>query len=163
MRYLVRALRHPSEYEWARLRPWRRHSLVLAVAGPIYIAFGCIYVFTEPTPERLSNLRLAAAVMPIHLWGIPWILGGILALVSARWPPASETWGYTVLAGLASCWAGCFAVAPFLGASWAALNGSLIWTMVAFLWWAVAGLANPNVLTAMTEDPARWASASEED
>ena len=47
MKHLLTALTNPREYEWG-LRPWRRHSLVVLVAGFAYIAIGATYLLAEP-------------------------------------------------------------------------------------------------------------------
>ena len=158
MRYLITALRHPHDYEWAHLRPFQRHSLVLGVAGGVYIAVGLVYILTAPTDGRLSGLRLAVSIAPMDAWGVLWIVVGQLALISARWPPASRTWGYTVLTGLAACWSSMYLLGAFLlGAPGSGISGALVWALVAFLWWAIAGLVNPDDLLPMIEDPAAWA------
>jgi hypothetical protein len=33
------------------LRPWMRHSLVLAVAGTVYVLVGISYIVSVPTPS----------------------------------------------------------------------------------------------------------------
>lgn len=153
MKYLASALRHPRDYRWWALRPFQRHSLVLAVAGLVYIAFGSVLVGTVPSADRVSGLRLALAVAPLSVWGVLWIVAGCLAVVSARWPPASKTWGYSAMSGLAFCWAAMYLMgivlldAPISGAS-----GALVWSLVGFLWWAIAGLMNPDDLLAHIAD-----------
>lgn len=153
MRYLVRALRHPRDYKWWELRPFQRHSLVLAVAGLVYIALGAVYAFTDPTPQRLIGLKLALVAMPLEAWGVLWMIVGALALLSSRWPPASKTWGYSALTGLAACWAGIYLVGVvLLGTPGTGLVGALVWALMGFLWWAIAGLVNPDDILAMVDD-----------
>lgn len=145
MKYLLHAMRHPRDYRWLALRPFQRHSLVLTVAGGVYVTFGIALATTEPTPDRVSGLRLALAFAPLQVWGGLWAVVGLLAIISSRWPPASKTWGYAVLTGMAVCWAGMYACGVWLlGAPASALNGTLVWGLVAFLWWAIAGLVNPD-------------------
>lgn len=126
------------------LRPWRRHGLVLAVLGAVYILIGLSYVLTDLSPMRQSSLRVALALMSLEGWGVVWIIAGLLAILSSRWPPASETWGYTLMSGLAALWGSFYATAIGLGASVQAVTGALVWFMVAFLWWAISGLKNPD-------------------
>ena len=143
MKNLLTALTRPREYEWG-LRPWRRHSLVVLVAGFAYIAIGATYLLTEPVESRESALALALNLAPMSAWGVVWIAVGVLAVISARWPPASETWGYATLSGLAAWWSACYALGVALGAENQSMSGALIWGLVAFLWWAIAGLWNPD-------------------
>lgn len=143
MIHLIAAALHPHDYKWG-LRPWRRHSLVVLVAGFAYIAIGVTYMLTEPVASRESALALALNIMPLAAWGIVWIAVGLLAVISARWPPASETWGYSTLSGLASWWSACYGLGVVLGTPNQSVSGALLWGLVAFLWWAIAGLWNPD-------------------
>ncbi|MBA2952103.1 hypothetical protein GON03_18990 [Nocardioides sp. MAH-18] len=126
------------------LRPWQRHSLVLAVAGAVYVCIGLSYIFSEATPSREASLQLAISWMPLPAWGGVWILVGLLAILSSRWPPASETWGYTTMTGLSAGWAAFYAVGIIMGAPHQGISGVLAWGLVAFLWWAISGLVNPG-------------------
>lgn len=126
------------------LRPWQRHSLVLAVLGTVYIGVGWAYVLTDPVPTRRDSLQLALNLMPLSAWGVVWIFVGCLGILSSRWPPASETWGYTTMSGLAALWGSFYLSGVILGASMQSLSGALVWYMVAFLWWAISGLENPR-------------------
>jgi hypothetical protein len=127
------------------VRPWTRHGLVLAVAGHVYILVGLAYVLTSGTPNatRESALRLALATASLQVWGAVFMAAGALALLSSRWPPASETWGYTTLTGLSSLWAGFYFAGICLGASPQGASGVLVWGLMAFMWWAISGLVNP--------------------
>jgi hypothetical protein len=131
--------------DWLSLRDWKRHSLVLAVAGTVYICTGVTYMTTEPTNSRLSALRVAIDWMPLSAWGIVFMLVGALAILSSRWPPASETWGYTALTSLSIGWAGFYLCAIPLGApAGQNFTGALAWGLLGFLWWAISGLVNPD-------------------
>ena len=126
------------------LRPWQRHSLVLAVAGTVYILVGISYVISDPTPSREASLAVAIAWWPLPVWGCIWIIVGALAILSSRWPPASETWGYTTMTGLAAGWAGFYLAGVLGGAPMQGISGVLVWGLVAFMWWAISGLVNPG-------------------
>lgn len=144
MRALIDAIRHPHSHPWG-LRPWKRHSFVLLVAGAVYVGLGLTYFITEPSSTRAASLEVAVSIAPLSAWGIAWIGAGILALISSRWPPASETWGYSALSGLAAWWASCYAVGVVVGEAPAqSASGAFVWALVAFLWWAIAGLWNPD-------------------
>ena len=133
-----------SRREWLQLRPWQRHSLVLAVAGIVYTIIGVVYLTIPLTADRASALQLAL-LLPIQLWGVIWIVTGCLAFASTRWPPQSTTWGYSALAGLAALWGSSYLFGMLLlGTPHTALTGALVWYLVAFLWWAISGLMNPD-------------------
>lgn len=127
------------------LRPWKRHSLVLAVAGTVYALVGISYIVSDPTPSREAALKLAIHWMPLPIWGCVWIFTGFLAFLSSRWPPASETWGYTTMTALAAGWAAFYLVGiVFMNAPAQGFSGVLVWGLVAFMWWAISGLVNPG-------------------
>lgn len=145
--------------QWLALRPWRRHSLVLLVAGVTYGLVGIAYAFTPSNPTRETALVLPLTLTGGELtpWALLFVSVGLLAILSARWPPASETWGYTALTGVSSIWA-CFylagmainffvedlALSKVLNSS----TGFLLWAVLGFLWWAISGLRNPDDLPA---------------
>lgn len=144
MRKLVTALAHPRSYVWWALRPWRRHSTVLAVAGTVYALVGFSYIVADANPSRQVALQLALQWMPLPAWGVVWIITGLLAFLSSRWPPASETWGYTAMTGLAAGWSAFYLIGIALGAPAQGFSGVLVWGLVAFMWWAISGLVNPE-------------------
>lgn len=145
VRRLIMAAARPRSHVWG-LRPWTRHSLVLAVAGCAYIAIGFTYMLAEPAPSRESALQVALNIMDLQAWGLAWILIGCSAVLSSRWPPASETWGYAAMSGLAAWWACCYFGGVLFGAENQSTSGGLVWALVSFLWWSVAGLMNPRDL-----------------
>lgn len=154
MKRLVEGLRHPREHEWRKLRPWRQHSQVLIVSGLVYVTVGISYVVTEPTDARHAALKLATVIMPLSAWGWLWIVAGGLVFVSARWPPVSETWGYSVLTTLSFSWAFVYAAGvAFLGSPHSAISGALLWGLAAYLWYKIAGLTNPVVIYATKHEP----------
>lgn len=136
---------HMNLHPWRGVRPWQRHSLVLAVAGVIYILCGVAYAFGPQAPNRAIALQFAYKWMDPYGWGIVFIICGTLAIISSRWPPISVTWGYIALTSLSSAWAAFYLVGIVFGtsppANW---TGFLAWGMLAFLWWAISGLVNPS-------------------
>ena len=84
--------------------------------------------------------------------GGPAIVVGVLALVSSRWPLTSERWGYVAMSSLAALWAAFYALAILLlDAPRGGVYGVIVWGLVAFLWWGISGLRNPeDVLTRAT-------------
>lgn len=145
MKQLISALRHPHAYRWWALRPWRRHSLVLFLSGSIFVGVGLVYMLTENTSTRASALELALRWLPMPAWGAFFVVVGLMAIASTRWPPASEKWGYTVLTTYAALWASFFVLGVLLlGAPASGIAGGCIWALLAFLWWAISGLDNPH-------------------
>lgn len=135
-------------HPWMGVRPFLRHSLVLAVAGGVYIAIGITYLRSEPTAARTEALYYAVKVMEYNQWGWIFILAGLLSVVSSRWPPVSETWGYFVLTGQGAAWSGFYLVGVlFHNTPNSNLSATLSWGLIAFMWWAISGLVNPNALT----------------
>lgn len=137
---------------WLGIRPWRRHSLVLLVAGLAYVAIGLSLILTELTPPRAQALEVALKRMPIDVWGCVWIAAGILCVISSRWPPIVETWGYMVLTGLSAGWSATYGLGVIFAHSPASnWSSAITWALMAFLWWAISGLINPDRVVVITE------------
>jgi len=127
------------------LRPWKRHSMIVTVGGFLYVLIGFLYVRSPPSPGRQLALKVVLQVAPIQVWGGVFMLAGFLSMISARWPPFSEKWGYMVLTGMSSGWAATYLLGVlFFGAPSASLSQVLVWAILAFMWWAISGLANPD-------------------
>lgn len=142
MRRLIYAATHEPRSLWG-LRPFLRHSLVLLVLGCLYAAIGLIYWLAPLPAERATNLKQALSVMDMSCWGCIFVVVGVISIISSRWPPPSETWGYTVLSGWSTFW-GCSYVWSWIdGAPSSTLTGACVWLGLAFLWWAISGLHNP--------------------
>ena len=145
MHNMYRAVRAHDWNAFLGLRPWKRHSFILAVAAVIYVMYGLTMIIQEPSPHRASGLALALRWMDLYYWGWVWVIIGMLTFISTRWPPASETWGYSAMAGLSALWGGFYALSMlFLQAPATGMIGMLIWTLVAFVWWGISGLRNPE-------------------
>lgn len=133
-----------KEHLWG-IRPWRRHSLVLVVAGLAYVMIGSSYILVEPTEARKDALVIALSWFPIEFWGAIWILVGLAAIISSRWPPVIERWGYAILTGFSAGWSATYLTGIiFEDSPWSNLQSVVIWGLVAFLWWAISGLVNPT-------------------
>lgn len=128
------------------LRPWRRHSLVLLVGGLVYICVGVIYsTLDELTPRQERVFAIALRVFEMDGWGVIFIVVGLLAVASARWPAFSDSWGYGVLTGLSSGWSTVYILGYFFGsAPISNLTVGALWLIIACMWWAISGLINPE-------------------
>lgn len=150
MSYEHRKLLGEKVHPYWGIRPWRRHSLVLLVAGLAYIFIGIQYDLTELSPARATALVVALRWAPIQVWGGAWILVGALSIISSRWPPIMESWGYMVLTGFSAGWAATYATGVILGESPASnLSSAITWALLAFMWWAISGLINPDRVAVM--------------
>lgn len=131
--------------KWFGLRSWTRHSLVLLIGGLVYIGLGVSYATGLPDNARIMALDLALEWMSFQGWGIVFILVGLMAVLSSRWPPFAETWGYMLLTGLASAWSMFYFLGVFFKSSPPInLTGALVWALIAFIWWAISGLISPE-------------------
>ena len=127
------------------LRPWNRHGLVLAFAGFMYMFIGVSYLFASPESSRWRALVVARNVMPLDAWAMVWVFIGFLTLVSSRWPPTADRWGYMVLTGWSAGWAAVYAMGViFEDNPLSDLTGTFIFGQVAFMWWVISGLTNPQ-------------------
>lgn len=134
----------PRSRFWG-LRPWARHSLILMVFGILFVFVGLNYIYGDSTRNRERALRALLQVAPIQFWGSIFILAGVLCMLSSRWPPFAETWGYMVLTGVGSGWAATYLMGIlFFGSPVTNLSQVLLWGGLAFAWWAISGLLNPT-------------------
>lgn len=133
----------PPRY-WG-LRPWKRHSTILMVVGFLFVLIGFQYIISDSTPGREKALAVILQVAPIQFWGCFFIAGGLLAMISSRWPPLTETWGYMVLTGISSGWAATYLMGILFFQSPAAnITQVFLWGVLGFMWWAISGLLNPD-------------------
>jgi len=127
------------------LRPWKRHSLILTVSGFLYVLIGFLYITAPSNPVRELALKVVLQVAPIEAWGAVFICCGVLSIISSRWPPFSETWGYMVLTGISSGWATAYLLGMmFFDAPGSSASQVMLWGCLAFMWWAISGLLNPD-------------------
>ena len=125
-------------------RPWTRHSLVLMVAGLVYLAIGVAYFNAVVPPDREVAIQAGLEITSIRGWGIIFMLCGLCSIISSKWPPISEKWGYTVLTGLSAAWAAVYGLSIiFKHSPITNVTTFLLWNLVAFMWWAISGLLNP--------------------
>lgn len=140
---------------WMRIRPWTRHSLVLLVAGAAYTGVGITYVTDEGRMTRQA-LVIALSWMPIQAWGVLFIIVGLGTMVSARWPPTAEKWGYMIMTGLSSGWGSFYFMGViFVGNPLSSLSLGFVWYLLAFMWWAISGLTNPPVKVVIRRGPGK--------
>jgi len=134
------------------LRPWKRHSTILMVVGILYVLIGFLYIASEPSKGRERALAVVLQIAPIEVWGGLFMAAGALAMLSSRWPPLTETWGYMVLTGLSAGWAATYLLGILFFEA-PVINGTqvLVWGILAFMWWAISGLLNPDK-TAVTNN-----------
>ncbi len=84
------------------LLPWTRESLVLVLAGLLFVAQGLSLMFYTASAPRWEALVIARNVMPLNWWGLFFIVCGVVATVTSRWPAEAHHWGYIILTGLSS-------------------------------------------------------------
>lgn len=132
--------------DWFSLKPWNRHSLVTLVGGLGYIATGVLFVDARGLSERQERTwEYAVAIMPLDMWGLLYILVGLIVALSSIWPRVGFNWGYSLLTGLAAAWSSIYLLGYFFGdAPKSNLYFGLSWGLTAFTWWAVSGLLNPD-------------------
>lgn len=134
-------------HPWLGFRKFERHSLVLVFAGVIYMAIGLVYLVTGPSPYRTQGLYYALQIMGYHQWGAIFVLSGGAAVLSSRWPPLNESWGYILLTGLSTGWATFYAAGViFHDTPPTNIIGALCYGLLGFMWWAISGLVNPTRL-----------------
>jgi hypothetical protein len=128
------------------LRPWKRHSRILVVAGIMFVFYGIRLASEIPTRNRYVSLEPLLRVAPLHVWGGVFIFAGVLSIISSRWPRFAETWGYVVLTGLSFAWATAYLTSMiFISAPETNIGGTLMWGMIGYLFLSISGLRNPGI------------------
>jgi hypothetical protein len=119
------------------------------VVGFLFVLVGINYVFGERSQQRGVALAVILQIAPIQVWGWLFVAVGILAMISAKWPRLTEIWGYMVLTGLSSGWAATYLTGIiFFRAPWGpSITQVILWGCLAFVWWAISGLPNPEKMT----------------
>jgi hypothetical protein len=129
------------------MRVWRRQvnlavgrrGLVLILFGIIYGLIGASYTAGNLSPTAHANLALALRLAPIYLWGVAWILAGVMALVASHWPPGRDWWGYGVLSGLAIAWCAFSVLGRVIYGAPYALTAALLYGCLAAVLLIIAG------------------------
>ena len=136
-----------------RIRPWKRHSLILMVAGFLYAVVGFAYTTAAPNPGRARSLSFILEIAPQQFWGGLFIFSGILTMVSSIWPKDSGPWGYMILTGLSTGWSSIYLIGLlFFGSTTMNVTQIVLWAILAFMWWAISGLINPDEVVVIDHD-----------
>lgn len=139
-----------------RKKYWTRHSLVLTVAGLIYVGIGFAFIVSPGYVGKDPSLKSALNLMDLDDWGVVYIVVGLGAMTSAHAPIGKKNWGYMLLTALSSAWAALYTMSVlFGGAPKIALLSGLIWLQLAFIWWAVSGLLSPEQVKVTIDDSSR--------
>lgn len=130
---------------WWGFRPWKRHSTILMVVGVLFVFVGIQYIVARPSVGREIALAVILQIAPIQFWGCVFVVAGLLTILSTKWPPMTETWGYMVVTGLSSGWAATYLTGIiFYHSPTTNLTQVFLWGVLAFMWWAISGLPNPE-------------------
>lgn len=134
---------------------WTRHSLILMIAGLMYAAIGYAFIVSPGYVGKDPSLKSALRLMTLDQWGLVYICCGVLAMISAFSSIGKKVWGYMVLTAISAAWAFLYVMSVVSGgAPKLTLLSSLLWLMLAFIWWAVSGLLSPeHVKKLMLRDP----------
>jgi hypothetical protein len=126
-------------------RNWTRHSIVLGVSGLIYAGIGFSFIYAPGYVGKDPSLWMALKYLTLSQWGLIYLGVGFLATFAGTFPIGKKTWGYMALTSLSSVWAFCYVLSVvFGGAPKRTVLSALVWSLVAFLWWAVSGLLSPE-------------------
>jgi len=129
---------------WGLRKEWKRHDVILCVGGLLYILIGIYYVASRGV-RRSNSLEILLQVAPMTFWGGVFIFAGVLSIISSRWPPFAETWGYVVLTSISAGWAAAYLMGMlFADAPSTNVISTIVWGLFGFVWWAVSGLLNPD-------------------
>ena len=137
------------------VRPWKRHSLILAMAGLGHVMLGLTYLYLEEGGPRMRMLIVPLKTAPVEFWALLFMCVGAFIILSSVWPGHSEKWGYAVATGWSAAWAAQYLIGAYLLQEHHASNLAmgLLFALIAFLYWGISGLVNPDdVAIVVVED-----------
>lgn len=144
--------RYENGTRWYGIRPWSTHSLVLALSGLAYICIGIATHFIVPYGPRWEALVVARHWMPLDFWAGLFVLVGAATILSARWPPTADKWGYMVLSGFSAGWGAFYAMGViFENTPVSNLSGTALYWLIAFMWWAISRLLDPETVSRVVD------------
>lgn len=133
-------LKSETRHALLRRRPWNKNAMVLMVAGLCYASIGAAYFLGDLNNDKMLALTFATKWLPMEIWGVIFIVVGLIASISAVWPPVVISWGYSLLSGISAAWAGFFLLGIiFTHNDLLYTINVALWTLLAFLWWAIGG------------------------
>lgn len=119
------------------MRRLGRRGAYLLLSAFIYLGHGIAFLLAPTTPAARTSLAFALALAPLKVWGIFWLVAGVIAAVSAfRRGPRSDRWGFYALIVMATCWASIYLAAAVLGSGTRFANGAI----AAMLYGSLAGV-----------------------
>lgn len=121
---------------WGTLRPWTQREVIPVLLGLIWVTIGTSYCLDPLSMKATHALVMPLSLMPIQGWGSAFVFVGILAIVSSRWPPHQDTWGYVVLAASSAWWA-CSYLVGFIFTGGNGWTGFAVWFVLCALIWSV--------------------------
>lgn len=139
------------------VRPWKRHSLILVMAGLGHVLMGATYLYLEEGGPRMRMLVVPLKTAPVDFWALLFMWVGVFIILSSVWPGHSEKWGYTVATGWSAAWSAQYLIgAYFLDGHYASnIAMGLLFALIASLYWGTSGLVNPDDLAIVVVDDER--------
>ncbi|MFJ5967872.1 hypothetical protein [Streptomyces sp. NPDC093060] len=126
----------------------RRLGRALGRRGAILLCYGTVWalygygVLISPQPNQLG-LNLAIQLLPLQVWGVLWIIAGVIALVSA-WLPSGFDWpGFLALPVIVLPWMTSYFVAWLQGDFTRGWIAAAVWAAIAVPVLVVAGWPEP--------------------
>ncbi len=137
------------------IRHWRfgRRSAFLAMFGVIYIMLGFSYTGSRPTPDLRQTLRVATHLLPLWVYGILWMVAGVLAVGSAVLYPRGKV-GFAALTFIAAIWSFWYLVAWIAHDTTRGPVSFIIYGAFAAATIVVSGLVDPDDIDPNTPPPA---------
>lgn len=139
------------------VRPWKRHSLILVMAGLAHVMMGMAYLYLEEGGPRMRMLVIPLNVAPVKFWAILFMGVGVFIILSSIWPQRSEKWGYAVATGLSASWSAQYLIGAYFLHEYYASNIAMgaLFALIAFLYWGISGLVNPDDIAIVVVDDER--------
>jgi ABC-type transport system involved in multi-copper enzyme maturation permease subunit len=116
-----------------------RRGAVLVLLGAIYTLIGIGYITTPLTEAAADQLHFALTIASSYVWGYLFLITGIVAVISSRWPPGKTTWGYGFLAATSLWWAGQYFIGMVIVHARGSYRGVLSWLALSVMILIISG------------------------
>lgn len=143
---------------------WRlgRRGAYLVLVGSLFTALGFGYGVIEVPPsgvqqmtmhiKALGLLGISDTQTALTVWGAAWMLSGLVAVITAWWPPGKDAYGFVAIWSFSSVWS----VLAFLGevvydSPRASLLG-VIFGIYAATVLVVSGMTDPPPISRLEEE-----------
>ncbi|GAA4358381.1 hypothetical protein [Angustibacter luteus] len=125
------------------MRVNRRRGAFLLSFGIAYAGIGYSYAVAQSSPGRAVALSFITDHLSIHWLGVPWLVAGVVAIVSAFMREPRDRYGYSFLTFVPLLWGGLYLLAWRLHTAPQGWVTWILYSAIAAAPLIVSGMSNP--------------------